>query len=502
MLPSMPILFARDSQDAFGNKVEPSTSYFNRETICKDTVSRQVEEPKLVIINTEEIKETNPNVPVNTDKQKEEPIIIDEDTYENALVTAYFNKIATRFGSTSTKFIQFRELLKTFDSDKETPVDLYRNIEALFGEENSDLVEEFLLFLTPSQAVEIGRFTDHLIMDRMTKFLHLLKTTFSRKPTVLRKIMQAITHCMKCDNISEMRRKVLPLLRSSPRLTDTFRVLFPDEPIPDSLYENNTDVMSENFLTDDKGYDVWEFEDQPDSRKNLCDKKDIDTKYMQGRVFLQYRKVVKASRVTYPYSKEPYRVHIQRLTPSHCRLSPTLSDEVSKQKPRSKRARKATLVKDVNDNNKQTVESSKVSKAGRKKVKSEVKLEHKSKKDSVPKCKKQKLDIVSKCKTDKTKVINIVSKDGKKDDMLKPKKVKFHLKSDKGPQNHDGENGDNKWTRDEDKVMLQILQGEARSDALFCKIRKVLPHRSMSDIKERFLYVINLVQQMSGNDVT
>lgn len=30
MLPSMPILFTRDSQDAFGNKIEPSTSFLNK----------------------------------------------------------------------------------------------------------------------------------------------------------------------------------------------------------------------------------------------------------------------------------------------------------------------------------------------------------------------------------------------------------------------------------------------------------------------------------------
>lgn len=30
MLPSMPILFTRDSQDAFGNKIEPSKSFLNK----------------------------------------------------------------------------------------------------------------------------------------------------------------------------------------------------------------------------------------------------------------------------------------------------------------------------------------------------------------------------------------------------------------------------------------------------------------------------------------
>lgn len=45
MLPSMPILFTRESQDAFGNKIVPSTSYLHLNnplnTIVQDEVSQQ-----------------------------------------------------------------------------------------------------------------------------------------------------------------------------------------------------------------------------------------------------------------------------------------------------------------------------------------------------------------------------------------------------------------------------------------------------------------------------
>lgn len=83
----------------------------------------------------------------------------------------------SRFGTLATrkKFVQFQDILKTFDSTKETPTDLYRKLQVLFGEENSDLMEEFLLFLTPGQAAEVGRFMDHFIVNKMVKFLDLLK---------------------------------------------------------------------------------------------------------------------------------------------------------------------------------------------------------------------------------------------------------------------------------------------------------------------------------------
>lgn len=91
-------------------------------------------------------------------------------------MSTYFNKVLSRFRSSNNDvFVAFQDLLKGFDPSKQTPIDLYRNIEKLFGEENNDLIEEFLLFLTPGQAAEVGKFMDHLMMNKMTQFLHLLK---------------------------------------------------------------------------------------------------------------------------------------------------------------------------------------------------------------------------------------------------------------------------------------------------------------------------------------
>lgn len=78
----------------------------------------------------------------------------------------------------TNKFIQFQEILKTFDPIKETPVDLYRKIEHLFGKEHKDIVEEFLLFLKPGQAAEIGRFMDHFMLVQMTRFINKLQVSY------------------------------------------------------------------------------------------------------------------------------------------------------------------------------------------------------------------------------------------------------------------------------------------------------------------------------------
>lgn len=80
---------------------------------------------------------------------------------------------------TKNKFIQFREVLKSFDPSKETPVDLYKKIEEIFGTEHKDLLEEFLLFLKPGQAVEVGRFMDHFMLVQITGFIKLLQVSFT-----------------------------------------------------------------------------------------------------------------------------------------------------------------------------------------------------------------------------------------------------------------------------------------------------------------------------------
>lgn len=77
----------------------------------------------------------------------------------------------------TNKFVQFQNILKSFDPTKETPVDLYKKLEKVLGEEHKDILEEFLLFLKPGQAAEIGRFMDHFMLVQMTGFIELLQVS-------------------------------------------------------------------------------------------------------------------------------------------------------------------------------------------------------------------------------------------------------------------------------------------------------------------------------------
>lgn len=74
-----------------------------------------------------------------------------------------------------SKFEVFQSILNNFNPQSETPSELYNKLMELFGGENADLTEEFLTFLTPGQATEVGRFMDYFMLTCMTDFLERLQ---------------------------------------------------------------------------------------------------------------------------------------------------------------------------------------------------------------------------------------------------------------------------------------------------------------------------------------
>lgn len=214
--------------------------------------------------------------------------------------------------------------------------------------------------------------------------------------------------------------------------------------------------------------------------------------YLHGRVFLQHGRMLRSARITYPYSKEPYRVHARRLAPNHFHLSPSQSDDERSPKRQTKntpkippkRTRKQLKsptknAKDVNDNTSNVTNSPKTVRKQNNKTKTckdkkdECRLEVKKKEKSDSKnhvCKKD--EMKAKTKIDVPKNVDVTNVE-----------VKKEVKSN--------------WTRDEDKTMLQVLKGEPGSELIFCRIRELLPHRSVKEIKERFCHVMNLLQQMA-----
>lgn len=255
--------------------------------------------------------------------------------------------------------------------------------------------------------------------------------------------------------------------------------------------------------------------------------------------------MLKSTKVTYPYSKEPYRVHAQRLSPGQCRLSPSPSDDDSSprkksnktSKPVTKRAKKTkNVIKDVNGNNKQadtkvlnvpdSVKGSKskhnhidkkaLDTTEKKEAKCKLHEFHDKKEAKVLKSTEltEKKEVKSKAKDQSNQKTSIEASKGIKQKLdskpiedkkeeHKSKKIKLDtVKVGDHKTSTGNETCDSKWTRDEDKTMLETLQEEARSEAAFVKISRLLPHKSMTEIQDRFCYVMKLLQQMGVGEVT
>lgn len=67
-----------------------------------------------------------------------------------------------------------RKALNDFNVLVENVTDLYTKIESIIGEKYPDLCEEFLIFLTPAQAKELGKYLSHFMLTNMSLFLQNL----------------------------------------------------------------------------------------------------------------------------------------------------------------------------------------------------------------------------------------------------------------------------------------------------------------------------------------
>lgn len=56
------------------------------------------------------------------------------------------------------------------------------------------------------------------------------------------------------------------------------------------------------------------------------------------------------------------------------------------------------------------------------------------------------------------------------------------------------------WTRDEDKTILETLRKEGGKEEAFICISEMLKHRTVSQIKDRFRTLMNLLQKMTCED--
>ncbi|KAG8258981.1 B cell differentiation [Homalodisca vitripennis] len=218
---------------------------------------------------------------------------------------AYFYKVKNQLDT--EKWTQFVQELLEFErrSDKQ-PAELYRRMQELLSP-HTELIDEFLGFLLPHQALEVNRFMDYLLLVKMKEFLRKLDMLLLKRQT--RQVFSALESLAvrSVVTISDVRATILPLLKSSPLLTNEFLQLLPGERPPDSLM---TDFEQVDFK-DDSLFETIVVPDLPDPYGNancICPchatQKNrhcvsCGIKYLNGRVYLQHGKVLRPAKVTF-----------------------------------------------------------------------------------------------------------------------------------------------------------------------------------------------------------
>lgn len=126
--------------------------------------------------------------------------------------------------------VDSEEVLDTDAGIKE----LYTKVSDLFRG-RSDLLDPFVSFLQPGEALTCGKAMENIEMANMTDFLIKAETAFSKQPQVLKTLMSHLNSFAEQPDLAEedVKSAILPLLRGNPLLTDCFLQLLPDSKPPE-----------------------------------------------------------------------------------------------------------------------------------------------------------------------------------------------------------------------------------------------------------------------------
>ncbi|XP_054932582.1 uncharacterized protein mute isoform X2 [Dermacentor andersoni] len=235
------------------------------------------------------------------------PGLVDSDPLkeerENQFTQQYLIRVQEALKDDHARHQTFHHLMKSAQSDQVNPVELYKSIEELFHD-RQDLVDDFVGFLLPEQALQCGKLLQYLNFKKIHLFL----------------------------------RKLEPLLRGQSHLMDELQQLLPSQGVPDSLMEDFEEVTLPEEEEEEEeeegaagspggaGSSCEELtlsppRDTPGTPQCpcTCHQRSTDSrflsrarhctrcgiKFLDGRVFLQTGKVLRPARVTIGRPQSP-----------------------------------------------------------------------------------------------------------------------------------------------------------------------------------------------------
>lgn len=96
------------------------------------------------------------------------------------------------------------------------------------------MLQIFLTFLLPSQAIEIGKFFEYFMLTNMQNFINKLNIYFNKQPSQIKKVYTSLNELSDDTELTmdKIKFKILPLLKGNQFLTDWFLQMFPNEEPP------------------------------------------------------------------------------------------------------------------------------------------------------------------------------------------------------------------------------------------------------------------------------
>lgn len=175
----------------------------------------------------------------------------------------YFMKVRNRLEPQDpAAYKEFVTTLGHFQSTSGSTVDLYRKVETILSG-HPDLMDEFVLFLSPEEAAMCGAQFQHFLYVRMRDFFTKLKVRssffpsfrsfplmdangchrfcgllfqihFKDSPSQLKRTLKALqqVESSASPSANDIKNAVLPILKGNGHLTQVFLQLFPDDPPP------------------------------------------------------------------------------------------------------------------------------------------------------------------------------------------------------------------------------------------------------------------------------
>uniref|UniRef100_A0A2R5LG34 Putative histone deacetylase complex sin3 component n=2 Tax=Ornithodoros turicata TaxID=34597 RepID=A0A2R5LG34_9ACAR len=249
---------------------------------------------------------------VESDPQKEER--------EVQFAVSYLQKVQEVLQDDNETFQRFMRIVDDHDflSNDRSAAQVFEQVSEVFAK-YPELVDGFVSFLLPEQAVECGKFTEYLIFSKIRLFLRKLEVHFSQQPQQLQRILKTLNQVQRQPDLTAetLCSMLQPLLRGQSHLLDEFLKLLPSQKVPES---DMTD-FEEVTIPDGEEEDSCEEVTLSPAHETLgtkecpcpCHQEGNDTRYvsrarhctkcgikfLDGRVFIQTGKVMRPAHVIF-----------------------------------------------------------------------------------------------------------------------------------------------------------------------------------------------------------